>query len=412
MNFTFLHASDLHLGSPFMGLALKDEDVAKRFAAASRDAFALLIKQAIDNKVAFVVLAGDIYDGEWRDTSIGLFFNREISRLHRAGIPAYVLKGNHDAESVVTKSISLPETVNEFPTRKPKTFQIPELKVALHGQSFPDRAVTENLALGYPSPLDGWFNIGVLHTACEGRLGHQTYAPCSVQDLKSKGYQYWALGHVHEFEIVSEDPWVVFPGNLQGRSVRECGPKGAVLVDVSDGHVSAVRRLVLDQARWADLSLDISEAEGETELLSVVQNGLRPIVGDAEGRLVAIRLRLTGTTALHEHLHANRARLAEEFQAIGHHLHEDVWLERLVVETSAPSLHDGTLEGDLALDLKATLDRLEADEGFRTSAAALFPPIENRLPPNTDAPTLAEEFDALLAEAKSTVLQRFARGKG
>jgi exonuclease SbcD len=155
MRFTFLHASDLYLSSPLVGLALKDEDVAKRFATASRAAFSDLVNHALELKVAFVVIAGDVYDGEWKDTSIGLFFNREIARLDRAGIPVFLLKGNHDAESVVTKTISLPDCVRQFPADKPKTFMIEELKVAVHGRSFPERAVTENYALTYPDPVPG-----------------------------------------------------------------------------------------------------------------------------------------------------------------------------------------------------------------------------------------------------------------
>jgi hypothetical protein len=198
--------------------------------------------------VSFVVIAGDIYDGEWKDTSIGLFFNREVARLDRTGIRVFVLKGNHDAESVVTRAISLPGNVFQFPT-KPKTVRIEELEVALHGRSFSDRAMTENIVLDYPDPVPGWFNIGVLHTSCEGRPGHANYAPCTVSQLKSLGYQYWALGHVHEYEELGWDPWIVFPGNLQGRSIRECGPKGAVLVDVDDGRVTAVRRLIVDDVQ-------------------------------------------------------------------------------------------------------------------------------------------------------------------
>jgi DNA repair protein SbcD/Mre11 len=225
MSFTFLHAADLHLGSPFTGLALRDETLAQRFAKASRDAFSNLISRAIEERVSFVVIAGDIYDGEWKDTSIGLFFNREVARLDRTGIRVFVLKGNHDAESVVTRAISLPGNVFQFPT-KPKTVRIEELEVALHGRSFSDRAMTENIVLDYPDPVPGWFNIGVLHTSCEGRPGHANYAPCTVSQLKSLGYQYWALGHVHEYEELGWDPWIVFPGNLQGRSIRECWGSG------------------------------------------------------------------------------------------------------------------------------------------------------------------------------------------
>ena len=142
------------------------------------------------------------------------------------------MKGNHDAASVVTKTIPLPANVTEFPTNRAKTHRIEELKVALHGRSFQDRSANENYALTYPDPVPGFFNIGVLHTSCDGRPPHAPYAPCSVQELAARGYQYWALGHVHIHEFVCRDPWIVYPGNLQGRSVRECGPKGALLVDV------------------------------------------------------------------------------------------------------------------------------------------------------------------------------------
>jgi exonuclease SbcD len=304
MSFTFLHASDLHLGSPFIGLALKDEDVAKRFASASREAFSDLVSQAIELKVAFVVIAGDLYDGEWKDTSIGLFFNREVARLDRASIPVFLLKGNHDAESVVTKAVSLPTCVHQFPSNKAKTFRIDDLKVAIHGRSFPERAVSENYVPGYPDPVEGWFNIGVLHTACGGRVGHANYAPCSLDDLIRRGYQYWALGHVHEYEELARDPWIVFPGNLQGRSVRECGPKGAVLVDVVDGHVSAVRRLILDHARWAVVSVDLSGIVDEAVVLQEIEKAIRPAASLAEGRLLAVRVRLEGHTSLHHRLHA------------------------------------------------------------------------------------------------------------
>src|SRR3984893_4105670 len=128
MGFTFLHAADLHLGSPFTGLALKDEEMARRFAMASRDAFSDLVSRAIDASVAFVVIAGDIYDGDWKDTSIGLFFNREVARLARAGIPVFLIRGNHDAESEITRAVPLPEGVIEFSARKADTKRIADLK--------------------------------------------------------------------------------------------------------------------------------------------------------------------------------------------------------------------------------------------------------------------------------------------
>ena len=253
-SFSFIHAADLHLGSPFQGLAMKDAAVAEMFMEASRRAFTALVDQAIERNVDFLLVAGDVYDGDWKDNKIGLFFNREVARLDRAGIPVFLLKGNHDAESVITKTITLPPNVSEFPVNKPGTFTLDHLKVALHGQGFAERSATENLALAYPPPQPGWFNIGVLHTSLTGREPHAPYAPCSVEDLRSRGYDYWALGHVHDYEVVSDNPPIIFPGNLQGRSVREQGAKGAVLVSVEDGTVTH-ERMITDSASFAQKSV-------------------------------------------------------------------------------------------------------------------------------------------------------------
>ncbi len=254
MRFTFLHAADLHLGSPFRGLSLRDEALGQRLAGASREAFVELIDRGLAEKIAFAIFAGDIFDGDWRDASIALFFNRQIARLAKAGIPIFLLKGNHDADSVVTKSLILPDLAQNFPTARAGTFELPELRVALHGRGFSHRAESENLARALPAPKAGFFNIGVLHTSLDGRPGHAAYAPCSLDDLRAKNYDYWALGHVHAFEVVSARSHVVFPGNLQGRSIRETGAKGAVLVDVADGQVKDVRRLIVDRARFCEIA--------------------------------------------------------------------------------------------------------------------------------------------------------------
>ena len=147
MNFRFLHAADLHLGSPFLGLAQKDEDVAARFAKASRTAFEDLVTKALEEGVSFVVIAGDVFDGEWKDASIALFLNRQLARLSNRGIPTFFLRGNHDAESLFAKSLTWSDKVFEFSTRRPETHRIEGLRVALHGRGFPHREVVENYAL-------------------------------------------------------------------------------------------------------------------------------------------------------------------------------------------------------------------------------------------------------------------------
>jgi DNA repair exonuclease SbcCD nuclease subunit len=403
MRFTFLHAADLHLGSPLTGLSTRDERIAKRFALASRDAFTALVKEAIEQEVAFVLIAGDIYDGDWKDTSIGLFFNREVARLDRAGIPVLLIKGNHDAESEITKAISLPGNVWEFSARKAETKLLEDWKVAVHGRSFADRAITENMAIAYPPPVPGWLNIGMLHTSCEGSSAHAVYAPCSLQDLIARGYDYWALGHVHEHAVLNREPWIVYPGNLQGRSVRECGPKGAVLVDVEDGRILDLRPLVLDRARWHAPEIPIGDARHESDVLDRIHSSLRDALIGGDDRLHAIRVTLTGETPLHSAMKSGQARIRDEVQALLHRLHEDAWLESLRVATTEP--RHASPAGTGTLDIAALLAGLDQDPEIRTAAEKLATLVGSKVP-GADNAALFPDMDAVLADARALALGR------
>ncbi len=407
MNFRFLHAADLHLGSPFLGLAQKDDEVAARFARASRSAFEDLVTKALEESVSFVVIAGDVFDGEWKDASIALFLNRQLARLSNRGVPTFLLRGNHDAESLVTKSLTWSENVFEFSTRRPETHRVKDLRVALHGRGFPHREVVENYAVDYPEPVAGWFNIGVLHTAC-GRTGHENYAPCTVADLASRGYDYWALGHVHAFEIVSRDPWIVYPGNLQGRSIRECGERGAVIVEVADGTVSEVRRVVTDYARWAVVFVDATPHGDETDLFRAVEAEVRPRAEMAEGRLLAVRVILTGATKLHARFIADRDRLRDEVEAAAQRCADDIWLERLRIDTTEPQrpARDAALA---EIDLAVALQKCEADAALRARVTDLVRTVKDKLPGGIAEDTSAAlDLDSILTEARALALGRSA----
>lgn len=405
--FRFVHAADLHLGSPFKGLARASADVAERFALASREAFSELVRRTIEAEAAFMVIAGDVYDGEWKDSSIGLFFARELARLDRAGIDVVLLKGNHDAASVVTRTVTLPDGVRLFSEKKPETIRLERVRVALHGQSFAERAASERLALAYPDAAPGWFNIGVLHTCGEGSAAHAPYAPCTVQELSLRGYDYWALGHVHEHAVLCEDPWVVFPGNLQGRSVRECGPKGAVMVEVADGRVASIERMIVDGARWAHLSVDLAGVADEAEALARIVEAAEPAAAEAEGRLLAARLTLSGETGLHHAFMRDRARIAMEAQAALHRVDADIWLEKLKLETSGVAA-PGVAPELKSLDLAALLDGLVDDPEVIARADEIVAAIANRLPAGLgeDEVSLVEELPALLAEARAVAIAK------
>ena len=363
-SFRFLHAADIHLDSPLIGLASVESRVAERIRTAPRAAFEALVERAIEDEVDFLVIAGDLYDGTWRDYKTGLFFAEQMGRLNQARIPTYVLHGNHDAESQITRPLSLPDNVSVFGTRKAETFQIEELNVALHGQSFREKAVLDNLVPDYLAPVDGAFNIGVLHTALGGMGDHANYAPCSLQELVAKGYEYWALGHVHQRQVLNERPHVVFPGNLQGRHVREAGPKGACLVTVETGEVVEVAALTCDVVRWAVLDVDVAAAGSTADVIDLIRQTLAQTAASADGRLLSARIVLQGRTELHGQLVADIENLTAEARAAALGLGDEVaWVERVAVRTM-PMADTAVLAAreDTLGDLQRMLKEAVADD--------------------------------------------------
>ncbi len=360
--FRFLHAADIHLDSPLHGLSRYEGLPIEDIRSATRAAFDNLIRCAIDEAVDFVLIAGDLFDGDWRDMGTGLYFARAMGRLDRAGIPAFLLAGNHDAASVISRTVPWPPNVKLFSTRRPETHRLPGLAVTVHGQSFSTPTVTDNLVLAYPAADDHAFNIGMLHTALAGRPGHAAYAPCSVDDLRSKNYDYWALGHVHEFEIVSRDPYVVFPGNVQGRTIRETGAKGAVIVTVVDREVTTLDRVDLDVIRWVRLDIDCKGVLDE-EVGDLVRSELGRLHGsNGSGRPLVTRVALVGETLAAGALHDRSASLRDDVRAIAGSISPDLFVEKVKVLVSEPIRAVLTMGEDLGalIDEAATDPELAA----------------------------------------------------
>ena len=221
----FIHCADVHLDTPLQGLAQYPGAPVSEIRNATRRAFEKILDAAVTERVDFLIIAGDLYDTGLKSFESALFFNKQMARLKDAGIDVYLIYGNHDAASKLIKQLRPPCNVHIFRASEPQTFTNDELRVAIHGQSFATPEVIEDLAAKYPSPVPGFFNIGVLHTNLAGISEHANYAPCTIETLKNKGYQYWALGHVHNRQILCTDPYIVYPGNIQGRHGKEQGEK-------------------------------------------------------------------------------------------------------------------------------------------------------------------------------------------
>ncbi|MBI9092779.1 MAG: DNA repair exonuclease [Desulfobacterium sp.] len=329
----FIHTADIHLDSPLKGLEAHEDAPVDEIRGATRRAFDNLIDLALGEEVDFILIAGDLYDGDWKDYNTGLFFAARMGRLAKAGINVFIVSGNHDAASQITKAMPLPDNVTFLSSRKPESVTLENLGVVIHGQSYSFRAVTDNLAVKYPLKDSNYFNIGLLHTSLTGRGGHEDYAPCTLDDLKSKGYDYWALGHVHKREIVSEDPWIVFPGNIQGRHIKETGAKGATLVTVEEGRIVGVVAHELDVLHWADCQVDLSACETADSVHDAVRQEIALALDRAGGKTLAVRLVLMGICPVHAQLLDRTAQWTEEFRGIAAGF-GGVWLETVKFRTS------------------------------------------------------------------------------
>lgn len=379
-SFRFIHTGDIHLDSPLKGLSGQQGAAAERIRTATRTAFDTLVSQAIEEEVDFFVIAGDLYDGDWRDYQTGLFFVKQMGRLAEVGMPAFLLYGNHDAESQITCRLTLPSNVKVFSARKPETFRLPNLSIALHGQSFRQRDVTDNLVTAYPAPVAGCFNIGVLHTGLGGMGGHANYAPCALEELINKGYDYWALAHVHQAAVLHERPHVVFCGNLQGRHIRESGPKGASLITVEDSQVEAVSPLHADCVRWIHLPVPVDQCAASADAVDLVRGAIEEAVArDAQGRLLACRIELTGQTKLHGELLASADHLLAEARAAALGLGEEAaWIERLVVATKTPEI--AASRKDALGDLQRMIESAGSDAELQARLASELGDLVRKLP--------------------------------
>ncbi len=408
-DFTFLHAADLHLDSPLRGL--DPTAPAERIRSATRHALTRLVDFAIDEKVAFVLFAGDLYDSRNYDWHTGQFLIQELGRLLRAGIEMVSIAGNHDPLQEISKKLAIPGMLG---SDSAETRLLRNAPVAVHGRSYAVAKTLADLTAGYPERVADLLNIGLLHTAC-GQGGHDNYAPCSVADLRRLGYDYWALGHIHVRSELSRDPWIVFPGNLQGRHVNEEGSKGATLVTVAQGKVRAAEHVPFDVLRWQKLDVPAAGAEHEEDVWNRVRLALDNAVLMSDDRFLVVRVRLTGECAAHADLARNPEATREAVRAVasevagpGRMFVEDVRIDTApAIDFAAMRTQPGAvgalieaLEMGCAPDADTTQfakTQLNHADGLLDAGHPAFAMAEGRIP------------DELAARARALILAELAR---
>ena len=311
-HYCFVHAADLHLDTPFEGLRRGNPGVHARLVDASLEAWDALVELVLERDARFLLLAGDLYDGAERGLRAQLRFRRGLEKLSNAGVSVFVVHGNHDPVEEGWSAIrDWPEGVTIFPSEHVESagVEVGGRRIAtVHGRSYARRETRENLALGYHRGGEPGLHIGLLHCNVGNvgaSAGHANYSPCSLDDLIRARMDYWALGHVHVHSVLRRaDPWVVYPGNLQGRSPQpgECGAKGAVVVEVSGDRVDSVEHVALDRVRFVVAELDAASCRDLAALESELAGLAESQRAGCDGRGLLLRVRLVGRSELRSDL--------------------------------------------------------------------------------------------------------------
>jgi DNA repair protein SbcD/Mre11 len=401
----FVHAADIHLDSPLRNLAQYEGAPVEALRSAGRDAFERLVDMCIEKEASFLVLAGDLYDHDTPNMQVAVFLRNQLAKLGKRGIRVVIKKGNHDADNRITSALSLPDNTTVFRDSRPQTVRFDDLPipVALHGQSFKAGPCRENLAANYPAPVPGCLNIGVLHTSLGGYGEHAEYAPCSLSDLTTRGYAYWALGHVHKGEILARDPWVVYPGNIQGRHAKETGPKGCVLVETDGERVTNAQPVALDGLRWHRIETDLENAESDPEMIERIRAGLVAARRASDERMAAVRIVLSGSTPLAHDLARRPERLRQTvIELAGEIAGDGIWIEKIQNRTLLPA--DVAANGQ-ANELFQIMQEVIADpDRIRPALKAMVDPLRTKLPESM------KELEALqIVEDPERLALAFAR---
>ena len=403
--FRFVHAADLHIDSPFRGLRDVDRRVGERLRESTFEAFRNLVDLCVDEQVDFLVIAGDIYDGADRSVRAQLRFRDGMRRLSEAGVAAYIVHGNHDPLDGWLSAITWPEGVHVFGP-EPEWMNVElngEPIAAIQGVSFPTREVRENLVAKFTTPPDdSLFTIGLLHCNVGGNPDHDNYAPCTIDDLKLTALDYWALGHVHTRQTLRrQNPAVIYPGNIQGRHPNENGPRGCLMVEVSEDGATNTRFHALDVVRWEPTEVDISEIGSIDRLEAAVQQKLDDLAVKAEGRDVICSLTLSGRGSMHNELVRPGAveDLLVELRTTASEA-PWVWVERIYDSTRPDINLEARAESDdfLGATLRRSEEVLADSEGIAELAAVageVFTGRKNGLPAPTD-----EQIRSWAAEAR------------
>lgn len=407
---SFIHAADLHLDSPFSGLSHLPEELFRRIQESTFNALDCMVAEALDREVDFVLISGDLYDGEDRSIKAQARLRRQMERLREKGIAVFLLHGNHDHLSGQWTAIEMPDNVHVFgPDVEMKRFVKNDgTTVHIYGFSYQERHIAERRIMQYEKQGEADFHIGMLHGHCEGGSSdHQPYAPFSVQELLDRDYDYWALGHIHQRQVLYHDPPIIYSGNIQGRSIKETGEKGCLHVQLSewgDPHISFVET---SDVIWESHAVDAAHCRSLSEVYSLCREHISQCRRPGKGILLQLEAKLGGELPPDVLMRIDNGELQETLQDEEDLGREFVWVHRLEARQGNVWRNREEFEHFIT-ELDKTIAEAAGDSWFESALSDLFShPQAIRFANTMDA----KDKDRLLDEARELILHELVNSQ-
>lgn len=413
MPFRFVHTADIHLDSPLRSLALRNPDLAELVGDASRRALIAIVDLCLEEQADALVISGDLYDGDQTSMKTARFLAGQLERLHRAGIRTYTIRGNHDALSKIAKELVMPETVKIFGGHA-EAVDITKggLAVAIHGLSFAKPQAPDSLLPKYRPPMAGAVNIGIMHTSLAGSPGHDVYAPCNVLDLHASGFDYWALGHIHQRTQHAGAATVIMPGMPQGRDINEAGAKTVSLVTIADDRTITVEERLTSVAQFQRIDVDLAGVGEWRDAAAAIETALAAERARTASPHLVARLRLIGRTPLNWQIRRDVDLMQAEAEQRGDRIGK-TWIEKLELAVDAPLAGGETAAADPVVELGALMrDEVIAHSGFRDEVSEMVRDLLSDLPQESrdfagrDDASFERFIDSLLAGGAEDIAAR------
>jgi exonuclease SbcD len=412
MPYRFVHAADIHLDSPLRSLALRDPELAELIGNATRRAFVGIIDLCLSEQVDALLLAGDLYDGDQTSMKTARFLAEQVRRLDVAGIQVFVIRGNHDALSRITKELTFPQSVTVFGGRA-DAIQVDRSKsdfpVVIHGISFARPHILESLLPRFKAPMVGAINIGLMHTSLDGVKEHDDYAPCSLSELDASGFDYWALGHIHKRTVARDRCTIVMPGMPQGRDINESGAKSVTLVTIADDRSIHLEERVTSVAQFESISIDLTGIGDWREMVAMLTKALQRKRDDVPSEHMVARLLFTGSTSLAWRLRYDhdvlKAEASDRAFVIG-----KSWIEKVEIECHAPNTTISPVTDPMTELRRLIEEEIRNSGAYQIEISNILDELRSQLPPEcrhflgSDEESSRRVVEKLVTEGSEDVL--------